>query len=159
MATRTGVPGTTAGGNIWTSANVNNLPGGVIAYSKVTANNTGITTITDLVTITFTAPGSRLYMIHGHAGLLTKNTSSGLTKVFFRDTAAATINVAAEVNMVATDRMSVNGFTYDAPSSGSTEYRLSALTSGANDVDLSANAFGSDPGPTYILVQDVGPSF
>ena len=64
MATRSGYPGTESAADVLTTTNFNKLPGGWIGQVQVTANQTAITTVADLTSLTLsvTYQSGRTYL-------------------------------------------------------------------------------------------------
>lgn len=152
MAVRTAYPGTQNVGDILTSANFTKLPGGWIGYAEVTANQTGITTITDLtsLSVAVTVGSSRRIKISA-ASRLTRTVADGYTTLYIREGSTklsyglilSTLDFSMAASVILT------------PTSGSHTYKLSLeRTTGTGTTGIDA---GTDH-PTYILVEDIGPA-
>lgn len=140
-------------GSVLTAANLDKYPGGWIGYVEVTANQTGISSVTDLtsLSVTVTAGTSRRLKTEGYA-VLAQNTSTAAVSFTIRSGASAQLALWQAVvtgNTVTTG----NPKRVDTPSSGANTYKLS-LAANAGTVDLNA----SSTSPAFILVEDIGPS-
>jgi len=138
------------------SADINALGGSLIQYDHQTSSTTGVTSVQDISTITFTAVGSRFLAVRVHIGLVVQNTASGLVKVLLRDGSGNALGAFLNRNMAAADRAECDAQIVLSPSAGSTTYKLSIQTSGGT---VDANANSSDPGPLQFQIWDIGPSF
>jgi len=81
-------PNTTfVAGNVLTAAQMNRLPWGVMGYASATANQTGITTQTDLtsLSVTFTANSTRIYRTTLYIRYLEQLTATGFAQLFITD--------------------------------------------------------------------------
>jgi hypothetical protein len=143
-------------GDVHTAAEYNLLPRGVVGYASVTSNQTPITTIADLtsLTVTWTAVAARRYRITGQTlpqSTVTNDsvglsiTTSGNTVVARQDTGDMLANVP-------------RGLTCQVvvvPGAGSTTYKLRMeRQSGTGDVTNNATSTI----PSFILVEDIGAS-
>jgi len=137
--------------DVLTAANMNLLPRGVMAYAQVTANQTGISTVVDLtsLTVTFTAVAGRRYRITGY-GRVKQNTSSGFVTMTITN-AANTQQSASQILMVATEVGQPMPTFIVVPGAGSVTYKL-RLTTNTATCDLEAAATA----PAFILVEDIG---
>lgn len=151
MAVRTAydaVAGTTL-----TAANLDKYPGGWIGYAEVTANQTGISSVTDLtsLSVTVTVGTSRRIQVFGFARL-TQQTSNGIITFSIRDGSSTTLSTYLFTASTGNSTQGVVSAVL-TPSSGSNTYKLSLATT-AGTVDMSAGATF----PAHILVCDLGPS-
>jgi hypothetical protein len=153
MAVRTAFAGTTSPGDVLTSAQITRLPGGWIGYAEVTANQTGISSITDLtsLTVTVTAGTSRRLLITGR-GRVTQASSAASSVMSIRNGAGTILQESAQTLEVGYTAVPLP-MSVQTPSSGSNTYKLS-LSTPAGTIDLNAAATY----PAFILVTDVGPS-
>ncbi len=153
MAVRTAYVGTEAAGDVLTAANFNKLPGGLIGYAIVTANQTGISTATNLtsLTVTVTVNTSRIIMIDA-IGVMGQNSSTGLGNLTIYEGATQLANSVCT--------MTAAGFWTGRPlcvlsaTSGAHTYNLKASTN-AGTIDLIASATQ----PATLTVYDMGPNF
>ncbi len=159
MSARVALPGTSTDTTVWTEADVDSLPGGWIGYVEVTSSQTGITSITDLsgLSVAVTVNASRRIRVTGH-GTVQKNTNNGLVKLLIRES-STTLGLIIDNIMGNTSdvnsRMTGEGSVVLTPSAGTHTYKLS-LSSATADADLSAAS--GDPGPAWLLVEDIGPA-
>lgn len=153
MTYRQTYPGTQAAGDVLTSANFSRLPGGWTGYAEVTAAQTGITTVTDLTSLSVTigvGTGRRI-RITGHAEV-TRTVADGLTVG----------RIAEGATQLGCWCVSFEG-SYDlaegsvviAPTAGTHTYKLTLeRSSGTGTVGISAGTTD----PAFILVEDIGPA-
>lgn len=139
-------------GTVLTATNLDKYPGGWIGYAEVTANQTGISALTDItsLTVTVTAGTSRRLLAEGYCRI-TQQTSSGVGEVYILEN-------GTQVNRSSFTRSAGdNGMHHPravrTPSSGSNTYKLAASV-GSGTLDIIASATQ----PAFILVQDLGPS-
>ena len=156
MAVRTAYVATQAAGDVLTSANFSKLPGGWIGYAEVTADQTGITTITDLtsLSVAVTVNTSRRIQVTGHGNYLNDTIDEGGT-VYIRES-STTLN---SYGVWTSNHLSiVRGFVVmwvGTPSAAAHTYKLSlARTTATGTIALKAAATY----PAFILVEDLGPS-
>lgn len=152
MAVRTAyVP---VAGTAITASNHAKFPGGWIGYVEVTGNQTGISSITDLtsLTLTVTAGTSRRLMATGYCRA-TQNTTSGATSALAIRNGSSTTLAQSAITNDAGYTMQHTAMRVETPSSGSNTYKLSLSTTGGT-VDLIATSTG----PAFILVEDIGPA-
>lgn len=151
MATGRGAyPGTQAAGDVLTSANFTRLPGGWIGYSVVTANQTGITAITDLtgLSVSVTVNTNRLIRVSGIARV-TQSPADGWTDLRIRE---GTTTLAYSIVYGNAD-ITQNVWTLLATTAGTHTYKLSLeKLSGTGTASLDAAA----DHPAWILVEDLG---
>jgi hypothetical protein len=154
VSVRTGFAGTTSVGDVLTSANITSLPGGWLGSVTVVASQTGITTVTDLtsLSLTVTAGTSRRLRIWAQ-GILTRTVADGLTLLSIKEGATVLMQLQAAPSNVNGD--TITGFVDVLPSSGSHTYKLTLeRASGTGTVGLAA----SSTSPAYILAEDIGPA-
>lgn len=152
MPVRTGYPGTHNAGDVLTSANFTKLPGGWIGYAEVTANQTGITTVTDLtgLSVAVTAGTNRRLKITGSIRV-TRTVADGYTTLYIRESST---NLNFGVTLSTLDFFCV-AMAVITPTAGSHTYKLSLeRTTGTGTVGIAAAAAN----PNFILVEDIGPS-
>jgi hypothetical protein len=155
VATKTAFPGTTSSGDVLHSADITKLPGGWIGYVEKTVNQTGISGITDItsLSVTVTVNTTRTILITGHFGAFDV-TSNCYVKGYIRE-GSTTLGVFVDDNLLAGQRGSGEGSVWLQPTAGSHTYFLSmSASAGTVDLDCTAN----DPGSSFILVQDLGPA-
>ncbi len=123
---------------------------GVLGYAQVTANQTGISTTTDLagLTVTVTVSSGRRIRITG-VGRLNQNTGTAQT-VFAIQEGATVINLAT-IEAGASWTEAPVAMAIVQPTAGVHTYKLT-LATGANTVDLLASATN----PAWIMVEDIG---
>ena len=151
------IPGGYTAGDVLTAANCNLLPAGVVGYAEKTANQTGITSIVDVssLTVTWTAVASRRY----RTSFVILVGSTVLDDV-------ATIRITDSSNNVKQDcalycrsttvvTATLCGSVVETGLSGSTTRKLRAVrTAGSGTMEIAAAATY----PAYILVEDIGPA-
>lgn len=127
--------------------------GMALAYAEVTANQTGISTETDLtgLTVTVTVPAGRRIRITAHCAEIDNDSTAGsvigrikegatVLGLFAADTLASSVAICADASVVIT------------PTAGSHTYKLSLHKNvGAGSISLSASATQ----PAFILVEDI----
>lgn len=158
MAVRTAYAGTASAGDVYTAANHAKMPGGWIGYAEVTANQNGITSITDLtsLSVAVTVGSSRRIGITGWC--LASNGASGTGdsgSLSIREsstTLARTQIYYGAASIVATHVARV----VLTPSSGAHTYKLSFERAAGTGDDFDIEA--SSTYPAFILVEDLGPS-
>ncbi len=165
--TRIGFPGTIAGGAV-TSSDNNDLPGGVIGYASITANQTGITTLT---TITGLAPGAvtvgsnRFIGVHVH-GIVGANADHAYFQVGIYDAGS----LVQRKNLVGSGVSSPDSarrtnidlwFYVNNPSSGSHTYTVKLGNAGSDTSTLNwvADIGTANDAVSFITVWDLGPKF
>jgi hypothetical protein len=151
------VPGGFSAGDILTAADMNDLPGGLVAYASRTSNQlisvAGPTDLTDL-TVTFMAQANRYYKITGHVPI----TSVDVDERWLVELRAGSTTIGRIGQIDGTDSSNNDVAVFDAsiihtPSAGNITYKLRAeRTAGTGD----ANFFASSDNPAYILVEDIG---
>lgn len=153
MPVRTGYVATQSAGDVLTSANFTKLPGGWIGYANVTANQTGITAITDLtnLTVTVTVGTNRLIQITGFGSIsTTANDNNGSLYVRESSTQLARSQQWLDNTLVPTG--TYVACLLNAPSAGAHTYKLSL------EATASAGLEAASTRPAFILVEDLGPS-
>lgn len=164
------VPGGYIAGDVLTAANLNLLPGGKMGYAQVTANQTTITTETDLtsLTVTWTAVSARRYRITGYCTMRVDSTPSPATWacVYITD-GSNTKKQAGYGSFVPSGTSDSNDSLYttafvsvtETGLSGSTTRKLRAESRGAGAANGDTVALiASSTQPAYILVEDIGPA-
>jgi len=154
VSVRTGYPGTTSSGDVFHSSDVTKLPGGWIGYVEKTVNQTGISSITDItsLSVTVTVGTNRSILVTGHFGAFDV-TSNCFVKGYIRE-GGTTLGVFVDDNLLAGQRGSGEGSVFLQTTAGSHTYKLSlSCSAGTVDLDCTAN----DPGSSFLLVQDLGP--
>ncbi len=153
MAVRTAYVATEVAGDILTASNFDKLPGGLIGYSNVTSSQTGITTITDLtsLSVAVTVNTSRIIKIEGFANY-SQVTTGGVSNLVIRESSTTLGNAA--LNIGASGNAGMFVAVIISPTTGAHTYKLSASTN-LGTVGTSASATQ----PAYIAVYDLGPAF
>jgi len=144
-------------GDVLTAANVNLLPRGRIAYAQATANQTGVTTVTDAtsLTVTFTAVSGRNYRTTVFVEL--GSTVAGDLLIAYITTGA---NVALVRGAVVAPDLSGGSsyspvmFAYNSSAlSGSTTHKVRIeRNAGTGTMGIGASATS----PAFIMVEDLG---
>jgi len=125
--------------------------GGQLGYAQVVADQTGITTVTDLtgLSVVVIVATSRRIKISGHVFVL-QNTSTGIPDGNFQEGATVLGRLGSD-DLSAGQRTVWDTSVVLTPSAGSHTYKLTASTS-AGTLDVKASATN----PAYILVEDIG---
>lgn len=155
MAVRTAYVSTQSPGDVLTSANFTKLPGGWIGYAEVTADQTTITSETDLtsLTVTVTVGSNRRIKITGHIRV-NGSTTDNVAGLRIKES-TTTLQLASTYNPGTSSHTTLIGQVVLTPSAGSHSYKLSLETlTGGGNVSLEASATN----PAYILVEDMGPA-
>ena len=132
-----------------------NMPWGVIGYVEVTANQTGISTITDLTSLTLTATyvANRRIRITGDISFQ-NNASGSYTRLSIRE-GTTVLNSRQQQGF---NNLLDQGITVTevlSPTAGSHTYKLSlTMSSGSSTTALIASATQ----PSYLLIEDIGPN-
>lgn len=130
---------------------------GALGYAEVTSGQTGISTETDLTSLSVTVdvPANRRIRITGHCGTQ-QQTSTGTVVARIKES-------TTNLGRFGLATLAANAFylcdgsvVLVAPSAGSHTYKL-ALQTTAGTVDMLADSTTTH-GPAYILVEDLGPS-
>lgn len=146
------VPGEFVAGDVLAASEMNALPGGVLGYTEVTANQGPITTEADLtgLTATVTVPAGRRVKITVQGHVAASIDGIGIIRVKESTTDLNAVQVPSGGG--------VTGLFYQAvaivaPSSGSHTYKASlALAAGTGTVTHEA----SSARIAFILVEDLG---
>lgn len=142
-------------GDVLTATNFNYLPRGVVYYNLVTANQTGISTVADITSMTaatWTASSSRTYRTTIYLPYCQQKTSGGVVVV--RITDASNVDKQQWNGTFATsDFFAVAIQVIETGLSGSIT-RKGRISTSAGTVDLTQSATA----PGYILVEDIGPA-
>lgn len=155
-------PGGFVAGDILGAADLNALPGGVRGYASVTADQTSITSETDLtsLTATWTAVASRLYKVSFHCIMVNTDTftATEVIRVKVTDGSNAmkfeTVMAGVEGESGATGgQMTFIGVGYETGLSGSVTRKLRAVTT-TSGCRLEA----SSTSPAFFVIEDIGPA-
>ncbi len=154
MAVRTAYVATESAGDVLTAANFNKLPGGLIGYAVVTSTQTGISTVTDLtsLTVTVTVNTSRIVMIDALVVVLQQSVGGTPSVSIYEG--ATQLGSAGGTHTASATFATYRPMCIISPSSGAHTYKLRASTS-AGTVDTSASATQ----PATLAVYDFGPAF
>jgi hypothetical protein len=155
------IPGGFIAGDTLGAADMNLLPAGISAggYAQITADQTSITTVTDVtsLTVTWTAVSSRRYRISFFVGVThTAITTTGLAQILITD-GSGTQKAKTMLDDVETtgEFRHLVGSVCETGLSGSTTRKIRASTdTGRGTMTVTA----SPTNPSYILVEDVGPA-
>ena len=128
-------------------------PQGTLGYAQVTANQSGLSAITDLtgLSVTVTVAASRRVKVTGK-GNVSQAAATGTARGIIRE-GSTSLNDWLWADLVALDDLQALGEVVLTPSTGSHTYKLSLQTS-AGTVSLVAAA----DRPAFILVEDIGPA-
>lgn len=153
-------PSTVATGDVLTAstwnqdvvANTIALPRGIMGYASATANQSGITTATDVtgLSVTFTANSTRYYRTTVYIYSSVQNTAGGFPEVRITDGS----NVQKQTCVFQLDAGGQAPFHFSVVEtglSGSTTRKARALTT-AGTLLLAA----ASTGPMFIVVEDIG---
>ena len=146
------IPGGYVAGDILTAANLNLLPAGTVGYAEVTANQTGITTETNLtsLSLTFTAVSGRRYRITGAIDIAS-SVADGAAEFFIKESATFIGRYTQPITSTSAYRVYVTRVL--TPTAGSHTYNLSLKrTTGTGTYVMGANSAY----PAYIHIEDVG---
>lgn len=159
-------PGGFVAGDILGAADMNLLPGGVMGYAEVTANQTsiGITEV-DLtsLTVTWTAVSSRRYRTSFVTSLEVNTLGSDtfdVITVYITDGSNTKKQTCDLAQPHATNsQQTLVGSVVETGLSGSTTRKLRGLAMDTNaGTTLNATLLASATAPCYILVEDIGPA-
>jgi hypothetical protein len=146
-------PNTTfTAGNILTAAQMNRLPWGIMGYAQATANQTGITTETNVtgLSVTFTADSTRYYKTTIYTFSALQNTAAGYAEFKITDGS----NVQKQSGVIyqgAGVQSPLCVSVVETGLSGSVTRKARALTN-AGTLTLAASATS----PMFIVVEDIG---
>jgi hypothetical protein len=146
-------PNTTfTAGNILTAAQMNRLPWGIMGYAQVTANQTGITTETNVtgLSVTFTADSTRYYKTTIYTFSALQNTAAGYAE--FKITDGSNVQKQSGViYQLAGVQAPLCVSVVETGLSGSVTRKARALTN-AGTLTLAA----SSTSPMFIVIEDIG---
>ena len=152
-------PGGFIAGDVLTATDMNLLPGGIMGYAQVTADQASISAVADLtsLTVTWTAVSARRYRtsFYVNANSSTVVAGNNPISIFITDS-SNTIKAQAVCtdNEAVLETMTLVGSVCETGLSGSTTRKLRAQQTGGGTMDLLAAATY----PAYILVEDIGPA-
>lgn len=154
MPVRTSYVGTQIAGDVLTAANFSKLPGGWIGYAEVTANQTGITTVTDLtgLTVTVTAGTARRLKITGRC-LADSSVITDRIILSIKES-ATTFGQGYGHPPAANEQETITAEATVTPSAGTHTYKLTLERNGTGTVRMIAAATV----PAFIVVEDIGPA-
>lgn len=142
-------------GSAWLKGATWNSPWGVVGYAERTTNQTGIgTSVTDLtsLSVTWTAVANRRYMVRSFVNLAQGSTATVGTVVIrtggnvqLQSEASNTLNT-----IISTAFQPVTSYT---PAAGSQTVKMSASVNAGT-----GNSNNSSTNPSWILVEDIGPT-
>lgn len=137
----------------WTGSDWAALSSSTVGYAQITASQAGITTITDItsLTVTFTAVAGRRYRISASAFLLT-TVAGDVASLVIADGSNVQLN-SSQVDLRVADNIRGHISHVIVPGAGAKTYKLRASrVSGSGNISLSAGAAY----PAFILVEDIG---
>jgi hypothetical protein len=146
-------PNTTfTSGAILTAAQMNRLPWGIMGYAQATANQTGITTATNVtgLSVAFTAISSRYYKTTIYTFSAQQNTLAGYAEFIIADGS----NVQKQTGVIyqlAGEQAPLSVSIVETGLSGSVTRKARAATN-AGSLLLAAGAAS----PMFIVVEDIG---
>lgn len=127
-----------------------------LGYAQVTANQAGITTLTDLTGLSTAATVGTNRYVRITAQILTQRTvADGETNLYIREGSTTLEIMAIRQNNVGVNETLAGSIVIDSPSAGSHTYKLS-LERGGGTGTVQATAAATFP--AFILVEDIGPS-
>ena len=147
------IPGAFNAGDVLTASNMNLLPAGRIGSASITADQTSISTMADItsLTVTFTAITGRLYLITGKIDFLS-SVADGVWGFYVTNSANTQQNQATGI-ILSTNSHTGIVHAVVQPTSGSVTYKLRMeRVSGTGTYTMQA----SSTRPAFILVQDLG---
>ena len=153
------VPGGYIAGDVLSAANLNLLPGGKMGYAERTTDQTGITSVTDItsLTVTWTAVAARRYRTSVYLNL-ESSVAADIMEATITDGSSSQKALGVVVMSALTaenDYMTIVVSTTETGLSGSTTRKVRARRrSGTGSVALRAGATY----PAHILVEDIGPA-
>ena len=131
-----------------------NQPWGYITSATATSNQTGISSIADLtsLSVTWTAVANRRYKIEIAIPMFQNSGAAGTQNVVIATSGGTTIATWQQQVSASFDAMA-NVYTYVTPAAGSVTYKARASTSASTcQTSVSATI------PALISVEDVGPT-
>ena len=156
MAVRTGYPATEIAGDVLTTTNFNKLPGGLLGYATVTANQGSITTIADLTGLSVAVPvnTSRIVVIVAQI-MLFSSVAGDVASLYIRE-GSTKLATGQDVMWIVSTGYTITARCVLSPSTATHTYKLSAeLSSGTGVVTMSA----ASTNPASIMVFDGGLAF
>lgn len=130
-----------------------NLAWGVIGYASVTANQSGITTATDLTGLTtgaITLPGNRRYSLSFEC-YINSTVNGDIALITIQEGATVLQSVYGISNIGAN---SISGSVIITPTGGAHTYKLTMVRIAGTG---SHTMYASTTAPAFILLQDLGP--
>lgn len=127
---------------------------GTLGYAEVTADQSGITTIADLtsLSVTVTVRSGRRIKISGEIRALS-SVGSDLVGLYIRESTTTLREIPTELSATANRQEDIYGQVILTPSAGSHTYKLSlARIAGTGSVTMKA----ASTYPAHILVEDIG---
>lgn len=152
------VPGGYSAGNILTAGDMNLLPGGLegtnTSVATKTGDQTGISTITDVtsLTVTFTAVANRYYKIT-LVGMVGNNSATAQMNWYIRNGGGTTLATGSHSPYTTGVIHSFTLVCLNAPGAGSVTYKASAAVASGT-----FTFYGSATAPALIMVEDAGPT-
>jgi hypothetical protein len=146
-------PNTTfTAGAILTAAQMNRLPWGIMGYAQATANQSGITTATDVtgLSVTFTAISSRYYKTTIYTFSALQNTAAGFPEFIIAD-GSNVQKQAGVIYLPASTQAPLSVSVVETGLSGSVTRKARAATT-AGTLLMAAGAAS----PMFIVVEDIG---
>ena len=138
-------------GAVFTAAQANRFPRGVMARSVLTANVTFPAVADTGLSCTFTADSTRLYKISYSA--FASSSQTGLIFTFITDSANTAIKEMLVSVDVANGQTNHTNYTTVSGISGSVTYKIRALNQNGT-----GTFYGASPASAIMLVEDIGPA-
>lgn len=147
------MPHTYVAGETLTAVNMELLPKGRMASASVTANQTGITAVADLtsLTVTWTAISAHYYLIIGQV-LGQSTVATDRLNLFITDGSSTQVSQGSSQMSTANADTSIIAHSLLTGLSGSVTYKLRASRSGTGTMQMTATATA----PSYIFAIDLG---
>lgn len=134
---------------------------GALGYAEVTANQSGITTLTDLtgLSVAVNVAAGRRIRITGHAQISqsASGTETIATVLYVREGSTTLGRAASDIDDFSGSRSQTHegSIVLESPSEGVHTYKLSLETTiGAGSSGINA----ANDNPAFILVEDIGPA-
>jgi hypothetical protein len=152
-------PGGFTAGDVLAAADMNALPGGVVAISEGTSNqNINANGPTDLnnCSVTFTAVAGRRYKITGQVGVSgVYNNARWIGWIYEGANQVGRIGSMEGNDSSNNDIQTWHGCVTRTPSAGSITYKLAIERTAGTDP---ATFLGASSNPRFIVVEDIGPA-
>jgi hypothetical protein len=154
VASRTAYPSVEVDGDILTAANFDRLPGGWIGYVEATTNQTTITTVVDLtsLSVAVTVGTNRRLRITGKVNFTSTVANDG-AKLRIQESATV-LNAADNTTPTGAGGVFIFASAVLTPTAGTHTYKLTLARTGTGTLTMNASATEA----AYLLVEDIGPA-